>query len=79
MLSGGYSVPVLSPRPYHAFIAPAKIGTGSTSQGFGRTVTLSEIGFGFICNADGSLGTFANPVASGQPPTTGPQFLHAGK
>ena len=42
--------------PGHGQVSPARWqvpGTGRTVQGFGRMFTLSEIGFQFICTADG--------------------------
>ena len=69
VLTGGYTGPtILNPLPYHALIAPTKIGT---TQGFGRTVTLSEVGLAFICNADGTS-TAVNPLyVAGVGPTAG--------
>ncbi len=59
ILAGGYTgSPILNPKPYHALIVPTKIGS---TQGFGRTVTLSEVGLAFICNADGTS-TATNPL-----------------
>ena len=66
LLAGGYNTgKVLTPQPYHNFIAPTRI---DSTQGFGRTVTISEIGLSFICNADGSAGTFSAPVTPGPLP-----------
>ena len=38
----------------HGWVAPTIKGS---TQGFGRTFTLSELAIGFICNADGNDGT----------------------
>ena len=64
IMSGGYtSGKVLTPQPYHSFIAPTRIGA---TQGFGRTVTVSEAGLAFICSGDGTS-TSDNPLWTGAP------------
>ena len=61
-LTGGYSYnssqQILTPSPYHSFIAPTRIGT---TQGFGHSDTVSEVGLCFICSADGTS-TSDNPL-----------------
>ncbi len=63
ILTGGYFGKILTPKPYHAFITPTRIGA---TQGFGRTDTVSEVGLAFICSADGSSDT-KNPLWTGTP------------
>ncbi len=47
IFTGGYwSGNFLMPKSNHAFIVPGQIGT---TQGFGRSVTISEMGLSFIC------------------------------
>ena len=39
--------------PGHGTVTPIQWASGNTYRGFGRMFTLSEIGFNFICTADG--------------------------
>ena len=50
----------------HGWVVPTQYTApgGPLTMGFGRSVTLSEFGIGFICNADGNDTTGSN-VASG--------------
>jgi uncharacterized protein (TIGR02600 family) len=58
--------------PGHGQVSPAMWEQGGTTyKGFGRMLTISEIGFQFICTADGkpddrSLTTFPAPTPAGQ-------------
>lgn len=54
--------------PGHGMVAPSLYKDGTdTYVGFGRFVALSEVGFQFICTADGATdkGSYVNPVADG--------------
>lgn len=54
--------------PGHGMVAPSVYKDGTENYvGFGRFVTLSEVGFQFICTADGATdkGSYVTPVADG--------------
>ncbi|MEZ0386118.1 MAG: Verru_Chthon cassette protein A, partial [Verrucomicrobium sp.] len=54
--------------PGHGMVAPSLYKDGAeTYVGFGRFVALSEVGFQFICTADGATdkGSYVTPVADG--------------
>jgi len=57
--------------PGHGQVSPAMWNKGNVYKGFGRMLTISEIGFQFICTADGmpdsrSLTTFPAPTLAGR-------------
>ncbi|MBK8039326.1 MAG: Verru_Chthon cassette protein A [Verrucomicrobiaceae bacterium] len=57
--------------PGHGQVSPAMWDKGNTFKGFGRMFTISEIGFQFICTADGlndsrSLNSFPAPTPAGR-------------
>ena len=57
--------------PGHGQVSPAMWNKGNTFKGFGRMFTISEIGFQFICTADGkpddrSLRSFSPPTDAGR-------------
>ncbi len=57
--------------PGHGQVSPAKWNKGNIYKGFGRMFTISEIGFQFICTADGqpdarSLQAFSPPTEAGR-------------
>lgn len=67
--------------PGHGQVSPALWNKGGrTYKGFGRMFTISEIGFHFICTADGkpdtqSLTTFSPPTEAGRGGGTAPRYF----
>lgn len=62
--------------PGHGTVTPAAWKKGKVYMGFGRFVTLSEIGLHFICTADGGTNTY-NTATPDAPYSVGPGSKNA--